>query len=367
VLLPLGLLKARDGELRLKLAEPMEETCYLDGAVLEAVDVPPGWQVSVDDRMAVLGPAPTGKLVFHREPLHPVRAVDQEGRDVLAALAAVDRKAAPVAALDRRFIGRTHEQVLTLTFAKPLDEGTGTPVLLADGWIEYPYAQTLFAAWQADAAFEAPTVEAKGADGVWKVVLEQYGYPAGMPRRSSVPLKGLPAGTRTLRIRTTQEIYWDRLAVAFAQACPDALRTPCALRKAQLAFTGFAERTTGPQRLPHYDDDRRPPLWDARHQEGFHTRFGPVEELLAATDDAVTIFGPGEEVALRFAAPSSAPPKGWTRHYVLRVTGWCKDMDLFTLDGETVGPLPVRAASGVPDPARARLHPKYQTRYRVGR
>ena len=39
-----------------------------------------------------------------------------------------------------------------------------------------------------------------------------------MPRRMSLPLGVLPAGTRELRLRTTQEIYWDRLAVAYRRA-----------------------------------------------------------------------------------------------------------------------------------------------------
>ncbi len=367
LLLPEGLLKPRGTELALKLGEPMEESCYLDGVQLEALDVPPGWHVTVDDRMAVEGPAPTGRIVFYRECALPMSAVDQAGRHLRGALLHTDLKAAPTAPLDDRFIGRTAEHVLTLAFDRALDEGPGSPVLIADGWVEYPYAQTMFAAWQAGAAYEAPTIEAKGADGVWKVVIEQYGYPAGMPRESSVPLEGLPQGTRTLRIRTTQEVYWDRLAVAWAEPCPTARTTTLPLTSSHLGDVGFAKRTTAPQRLPHYDYARRAPLWDARYQTGFHTRLGPVDELLAATDDAVVIFGPGEEVDMRFALPAKPAPEGWTRRYVLRTTGWCKDMDLFTKDGETVGPLPVRAVDGKAHEARARLHPRYQTRFRAGR
>ena len=373
LLLPPGLMKPKDGALVLKLGEPMEEACYLDGAELEAIDVPKGWSLTVDDRMAVMGPAPTGEVKFLRHVVQPSKASDQDGRDLREALAKVDRRAAPAAKHDPRFIGRTDKQVLTLEFAKPIDRApaapdagnaSAVPVLLADGWIEYPYAQTMFSAWQAGASYDAPTIEARGSDGTWRVVHEQYGYPAGFPRRSSVPLPGLPKGTTALRISTNQEIYWDRLAVAYPEACPQAKHVKPARRKATLAVTGFALRTTGAQRLPDYDYDRRAPLWDARHQEGWYTRLGDVEELVAATDDAIVIFGPGEEVELRFDVPPP-PPEGFTRWYVLRTTGWCKDMDLFTKDGETLGPLPTRGEQA--NPARARLHPKYQTRYRVGR
>jgi len=238
---------------------------------------------------------------------------------------------------------------------------------VADGWIEYPYAQTLFAAWQADAPYDAPTIEARTPGGAWTAVLTHFGYPAGMPRPMSVPLPGLPPGARELRIRTTQEIYWDRLAVVRAEACPQAVRTPLALRSARLAATGFALRTTRSQRLPHYDYDHRAPLWDTRHQRGFYTRFGDVAALTSATDDAVVVFGPGEEVELRFDVPRTPPPEGWTRRYVLRTTGWCKDMDLFTKDGETIGPLPVRDPAHATSAQREALHARTLTRYRSGR
>ena len=41
-LIPADLMKPRDGELRFKIAEPMEESCYLDSAQLVAWDLPPG-------------------------------------------------------------------------------------------------------------------------------------------------------------------------------------------------------------------------------------------------------------------------------------------------------------------------------------
>jgi len=366
-LLPQGLLQARGEEYVLKIGEPMEEGCYLDSAVLEVYDLPPGWKMTIDERMQIEGPAPTGDVIFYRREANPVKAVDRDGKDVLPAISKADRKAAEAGTLDRRFIGRTSEQVLTLTFGESLDAGTGRPVLVTDGWIEYPYAQTMFAAWQAGATYDAPTVEAKGADGKWQVVLKNYGYPAGMPRQSSVPLAGLPKGTRQLRIRTNQEIYWDRIFVAYAQDCPTHVNHALGRPVATLAETGFARRTTNHQRLPHYDYARRAPLWNTRHQAGWYTKFGDVYDLLRETDDALVVFGPGEEVELRFDAVTDPLETGWTRHHVLKTTGWCKDMDLFTKDGETIGPLPTRQAADAPDPKVKALHEQFQTRYCSGR
>ena len=194
-------------------------------------------------------------------------------------------------------------------------------------------------------------------------VLDQFGYPAGMPRRMAVPLSDLPPGTDRLRITTNQEIYWDRLAIAFAQDSPPVARHALALAEADVRRSGFAERTTGPQRLPHYDYDNRSPFWDTRHQAGSYTEFGPAAELVSKADGAMAIFGPGEETHLEYDATTlGPPPEGWTRRFVLETHGWCKDMDLYTRDGATIAPLP-----GTRDDYATTLHEKYNTRYEAGR
>ncbi len=58
-----------------------------------------------------------------------------------------------------------------------------------------------------------------------------------------------------LRLRTSQEIYWDRIAVVYAEPLPEVRRHVLPMRAARLESDGFARRTTGPQRTPHYDDD----------------------------------------------------------------------------------------------------------------
>jgi hypothetical protein len=233
-------------------------------------------------------------------------------------------------------------------------------VLLIDGWVEYPYAQTVFGAWQAGAAYEAPTLEARDRAGRWHVVAREFGYPAGMPRRMAFPLPPLPPGATALRLRTSNEIYWDRLAIAYAEAAPAVRRHVLPLRAASLSARGFARRSTGPQRAPHYDDGQRVPLGDTRHPRGWYTEFGPVAPLVADEDGAVATFGPGEEVVLTFDE-AVAPRKGWTRQLVLEARGWCKDMDLYTQDGETIDPVP-----GPQTSARARLHARFNTRYASG-
>jgi hypothetical protein len=183
----------------------------------------------------------------------------------------------------------------------------------------------------------------------------------------ALPLTELPPGSVALRLTSNLELYWDRLAIVYEEDPPAALVTSAeSPASARLAQTGFPLRTTGPQRLPGYDYERRQAFWDARYLEGAYTRFGPVDELVAAADDAVVVMGSGEEVHLEFAAPPPPPP-GWRRRVVLEARGWAKDMDLYTRDGGQVGPLP-RTRDG--DPAAARrtaLHDRYNLRFQGGR
>jgi len=362
VLLPPGLLASRNGRYELKIAEPMEEVAYLDRVRLVAYDLPPGWSMVLDERKAISAPEATGEPRFYREELLPSQAVGDAGEDVTRAVIEEDGVAAPPGLVDPRFIGRTADHVLTLRFDRALDGARGAAMLVADGWIEYPYAQTLFAAWQAGAEYLAPTVEARGTDGHWRVVRREFGYPAGMARRMSLPLGTLPPGTKELRMRTTQEIYWDRLAVAYAEPNAVAATRVLPLTSARLASVGFPLREMHASRRPSYDYDRRAPLWDTRYPRGRYTAQGTVTDLVAAEDDAVAIFGPGEELHLEFEASQAPLKSGWTRRFVLEARGWCKDMDLYTKDGDTVEPLP-----GTRGPAAARLQQRYTTRYESGR
>nr|VFJ93590.1 MAG: Tetratricopeptide repeat-containing protein [Candidatus Kentron sp. H]VFJ94196.1 MAG: Tetratricopeptide repeat-containing protein [Candidatus Kentron sp. H]VFK00875.1 MAG: Tetratricopeptide repeat-containing protein [Candidatus Kentron sp. H] len=375
--------RPRQGHYALKLTEPMEEAAYLDAVGLTAYDLPPGWRMALDERMGLQSPEPTGAPVFYRREILPEKAVNERGETVTAAVTRADGRAAPVGPLDRRFIGRlAHEHILTLTFPPVTPPpsssprglpGSGVrddknnsqdpPVLIIDGWVEYPYSQTMFAAWQADAAWEAPTIEVRvgntGSDDKWRPLLTRFGYPAGMPRRMSVPLKGLPKGATALRIRTNQEIYWDRIAIAFPEPLPHLKRHTLPLASARLGIVGFPKRTDGPQRHPRFDYNQRRPFWDTRPMAGFYTKSGPVHELLAQVDDALAIFGAGEEIHVEFTAPSGPPPPGWRRHLVLETHGWTKDRDFFTRDGETIGPLPESGRAGE---RRAELHARYNTR-----
>ena len=79
-----------------------------------------------------------------------------------------------------------------------------------------------------------------------------------------------------------------------------------------------------------------------------------------------------DEVRLEFDAKSLPPlTEGWTRSYVLRSIGYCKDADPFTAESDRIGPLPWKGMPEFPfkkgetrpsDPAYAAYLKTYQTR-----
>ncbi|MBM4110493.1 MAG: hypothetical protein FJ254_03920 [Phycisphaerae bacterium] len=385
VLLGPGTLVADRGMYRLKLTEPMEEACWIDGARLVAYDLPAGWSMATDERMGINGPQPTGAPIFWRTEYLPTAvrtqldaqratehgdanahggspAADVRAQSALDAVTRADLVALDPGPLDHRLIGRLKsDHVVELEFAHDLAALTNA-WLVMDGWIEYPYCQTMFAAWQSGAAFRAPSLEARGADGAWIMVADQFGYPAGMPRRAMLPLPAVPAGTTALRLSTNQQIYWDRLAVVVAEPAP-VEPVVCPAQSSVVARRGYALRSTGPQVLPHYDDARAVPLWDCRVQLGAYTALGECAPLTALQDDACAIFAGGEELQLAFEAPPEQA--GRRRHWVLELDGWCKDMDLFTKDGETLDPQPMRGDSR--SPSAQALHERFNTRMQGGR
>ncbi len=361
-LLPDGLLAARDGHYQIKLTEPMEENAYVDAVTMAVYDLPEGWSMVMDERMGTGGEAVTGRPIIYRESIDPVRVTDVLGRVVTPDVLTANLRAPDPGTVDHRFIGLLAEdQILTVEFDQPIDRPGA--VLVADGWVEYPYSQTVFAAWQAGISYRTATLEARDRDGNWHTVVNEFGYPAGMPRKMALPMPSLPPGTAALRLSSNMEIYWDRLQVVFEDQGLAVQPRVLVPGHAWVARTGFPRRTTGPQKVPQYDYSDRIPYWDTKYQRGFYTALGDAYELLSERDGALAIIGGGEEIHLEFPVPSPPLP-GMKRHLVLDFRGWAKDMDMYTADGETVAPIPLPDYT---DPVkRDRLHSRYNVRFQEG-
>ena len=361
-LLPEDALAARDGHWEIVLAEPMEETCYLDSTSIESWDLPPGWSMAIDERMGTGSPDPTGAPIFYRQSVPPIRVTTAGGSDATVESLVADGVPVDPGPLDPRFIGRVlAPHATTIEFEQPIEHGDGAPVLLLDGWVEYPYSQTMFAAWQAGATYEPPSLLAEDAEGQWIEVLPKVGYPAGMPRQMALPVPPLPEGCRRLRLVTDLQVYWDRIQLVRSEPCDEVRRHVSQPLRATVFAPGFPHRTTDAWFRPDYDWARAVPFWDTRAQRGFYTTFEPGQatQLVAAADRSVAVFGTGEAIRVVYPPVQDQLPEGWSRRHVLDLVGWCKDMDIANLEGETVGPLPGGEDS-------TGLNEALNTRYRSG-
>ena len=353
----------RDGQLVFMLTEPMQEVAYVDQVQLQVVDVPPGRDLILDERMGTAEPLPTGKplIIHHSWPL-----VDAEvaGVDVLESLLLRDDHALSPGVIDSRFLGLLKEE-LVLEFSIDADiDPNADYALELSGWVEYGYSQTSFAAWQAGVQAQPFSLEALTPSGQWQSVYTQFGYPAGMPRRASLPISAEVAAAQRLRLRTNQEIYLDQLQLHQLAQSSNSIHQAGSLRAANVSRVGFPKRSNLANKRPSYDFENRSQFWDTRYQQGYHTAFGAALPLVRDEDNALAIIGPGDGLELMFAPPKIDKPEGWTRHYILYFKGWAKDMDMFTNTGDTIAPLPYDM--DVPgDPAM--LHQQFNTRFQDGK
>ena len=185
-------LRAKDGYLSVRFGEPMEEVNYIDQLRMVAVDHPADVDVYPDERFLDNPPFASGKTVATSAPHPPSGAWDNQGRDVLQLVSARDHQYV------RDFTNLPYAGFAN-THSLTLDLGTWTPQnplrLFLSGFIEYFSATSMYAAWQAGLQPISPYIEAQMPDGSWKRVVDDMGFPAGLPRTITVDLTGkLPRG-----------------------------------------------------------------------------------------------------------------------------------------------------------------------------
>ncbi len=347
-------LKARDGNLSVRFGEPMEEINYIDQLRMVAVDHPSGTEVYPDERFLSEPPFASGKAMIASAETHaPAGAWDDQGHDVLPVLAA----------RDHRYV-RDFTNLAYAGFANPhtltLDLGDWSPLrplrLFLSGFIEYFSASSMYAAWQAGIEPQAPTIDAQLPDGSWKRILDDMGFPAGLPRTMVVDLSGkMPSGARRIRIRSNLQIYWDQVLVDNAADQGGSIReTELPLHAAHLAFRGYPKQIDGatPGDLT-YDYQSISATGPFGWQRGSYTRYGDVTSLLTARDNHYVIFGSGEDVDAEFS-DAGLPPlaAGWKRDYFFYVNGFVKDMDFYEALPFTVAEMPFHEMSGYPYSSR---------------
>src|SRR5690349_10156097 len=157
--------------------EPLEEAVYVDRVRLLAVDHPADLDVYPNEYFASNPPYPQFKVVLSRNAQPPAGAWDEHGHNLLPDLLA-HHFVGDFAITQFQGFAKPHS--LTLDLGKPYDGG---PLwLMMHGEIEYFTANSMYAAAQTKLEPIAPYVEALGADGKWKRVKDDMGFPAGGPR-----------------------------------------------------------------------------------------------------------------------------------------------------------------------------------------
>jgi len=368
--------RRHNGKLAFRFMEPMEEVVYLDELRLLAVDHPAEVNVYPNEYFASNPPYPKFKVIASRNARPPAGAWDDSGRDVLPQLLRRDRKyVTGFKLLPFAGFAKPHDLELDLG---PID--SRRPVrLLLHGYVDYFTANSMYAASQAGLQAESPHLDALTPAGKWVRVLDDMGFPAGLPRPITVDLSGkLPPGSHRIRIRTNLQIYWDQALVDRSADDLPVRLTQVPLSSAALRFHGYPRQVpvslAGDIKFLYENSSSTGPY---AREGGNYTRFGDVLPLVAHTDDRLVVFGSGEEVAAEFD-PSHLPalPSGWSRDYFFMAEGYEKDMDFYAAEANTVVPLPFRAMPSYPyapplsfpaDPAHVDYQLEYNTRYVSGR
>jgi hypothetical protein len=323
------------------------------------IDIEDTYSVILDERMEITQPSVTGQSLYYQSLIKPDKVWTQSGKVVTADVLTTDKIAIEIENQDNRFLGLVDEQVITMEFNQALH---GDYQFILNGWVEYGYSQTMFAAWQAGITAQAPTIEYK-VDNKWLPLLTEFGYPAGMPRAASVPLT-IPQETHFLRIKTNMEIYFDQLALFQPQQPKNISHHTLKLAKASLRQLGFPKRENNNQRVPSYDALNIQPFWDTRYMEGAYTQLGTITELVDKQDNALAIIGAGEAINLQFIDDLPNLRKGYKRFYILKFKGWAKDMDILTKGGDKLSPIP---SVGKVSQRAQKLNEKYNTRFKAGK
>ncbi len=339
-------LRQRDGYLDVRLTEELRETAYLDKIRLIAVDHPEEIRIVTNEK-AKGPPFPAFRLFGVGSKVLPVAATNHRGEDVLARVAASDRR---YATFERDYANRAERHFLDLEFP---EFAADDAVLFLEGWVDWASASSIVASSQTEeSAILPPYLEIRHESGEWVTAVADAGVPGGTLRTIAIDLGGkFPGTSRRVRLVTNMCVYWDAVYIGLGTSELETRLTRLAPGRAQLRFRGFsrnyvAEGRGQPERFD-YQQVSATSNWNPT--PGLYTRFGDVRKLLDREDDRYVIMGAGDEIELRFpAAGLPALPAGWTRDYLLLVDGWAKENEANTAFGDSVEPLPFHSMSAYP-------------------
>ena len=343
----------KDGHYVLQVTEELREVLYLDDAKLVVVDHPAGNRVCSTSKMLPGRPFLPHELIAlcHPRPLR--HAENHLGADVTDALRTLDsRLVSPTHLRVPQLRGLAEPSSVTVDFGPlPVERPL---VLVLNGWLRFgggmaniaashdpnlpfPFPQLAVEVMQPDAAGNASSSR-------WRPVDVTVGVPCGKTKTITVDLSGkLPPGSRRLKLTTAYELHWDQIELWERDSAAPIRITRLAPSKTDLHWRGFCEFEDLPwfyPLTPNYEKVESNPHWRIT-PSGWCTRYGPVDELIAAKDNALVLLNGGDELTLVFAEDRIPPkPAGYDREFFFYSVGWDKDSDFHVATGTTVGPLP---------------------------
>ena len=329
-----------DGKLEIRLVEERLEIDYTDELALFAIDLPQG--VDVYAEKGVRG----GPGAIPPDGLHtvtglrtPVTVRTDTGEDVTDALSAVDG--------DTLVLNEDRERFEYKKLEMDLGDVSDAPQVKIV--MHAQSARPLTSAGVAlQRTFPATTrLEVQNLDGTWRAVpSSEAALPNAMEFPRSYVFEIGPAmhdTTGKVRFTFLFKTYIDMIGFDTSADLPISV-TEVPLDSGSLAYHGIDARTSGGE---VYDFVYGEPASTFFFPPGYYTRYGDVTPLLGQADDEFVIWGPGDELTLRFE-PLAAPQVGAHREYVLFSETYYKSQKSDT--PFEVEPLPFAAMSNYPYP-----------------
>jgi tetratricopeptide (TPR) repeat protein len=349
ILVTASQLQAKDGVYSIKMNNQLEEVIFIDQARLLAVDHPANTRIYPNERLMPAPPFPGYRVFVTKGSRVPVSARDDHGNDVLPLIREIDRRYPGDFNL-LPFKGYAQEHSLTLDLGDL--SAAKSVVLLMNAWIDYADSTSNLAASQAGVHLVPPYLQVIDEHGEWITVMDNMGFPAGLPKTMTVDLTGKFRNPRDSRVRivTNMRIYWDQILVD-TYAGNDRIRTVTLdASNAQLGWGGYPRAVSPDGKKPMlYDYSSRGQSSPWKSHTGAYTRYGDVGELVRARDNLYVIMRNGDEITLDFDAGAlGPPPAGYVRSFLVYAVGFGKDMDINSAYPDTVEPLPFHGMPGYP-------------------
>ena len=343
----------KQGRYELQIGNQLEEILYLDAAHLVAVDHPAGTRLVPNERLLSAPPYPGAEPLALADLRPAQRAWDSQGRDVTAALSAVDDEWYSDFG-HRPIHGYAEEYQLVLELGDL--RGWERPILVGHGWVDYAHSTSNWAAAQRQLSLSPPRLEIADPQGTWQLVTTDMGTPAGLPKDMIYDLTtaiqqgggAAIASDVRLRITTSMALYWDQFLVGHVAG--DSMTQRVQFSSADLHWRGYPEHTAIHGTFAfRYDYDRLRTEAPWGTHAGAFTRFGEVGQLIDDVDDRFVIMFHGDELTLSVEASRFSPPKdGWERSFLFYADGFGKDMDFHSAHSLTVEPLPFHGMTRYP-------------------